>query len=100
MSVDYEKSLGNRTFQSIEVRGELTWDKRNYANSYSLSQLFENAVTLDTDQTITGKVVFSKGFETRELTSYPWIDNVNLMEILEDSVNPDSPNKLVHQISQ
>jgi hypothetical protein len=82
-----QNGLHDREFSDILVLGNLDWDN-NREDIQGISNFFEKAVTLDTDQEISGPVVFADGFEADEVTAQPWIDNINLMEIREDAIQP------------
>ncbi len=81
----HEGGYYDRDFLEIEVLGDLTWESDRY-DIHGISHFLENVVTLDTDQEITGAVVFSHGFYADELVAHPWINNVDLEEIEQDAL--------------
>lgn len=82
-----QNGLYDREFDEVIVTGDLSW-ANNKEEIQGISHFFENAVTIDTDQVITGKVTFLDGFEAKELEAEPWINDVDIDKIQEDAIRP------------
>lgn len=89
------KSLhGTRTFNSVTVEGNLSWQNSD-VTLRRLSHLFEDAVTLSSEQTLRGKTTFAYGLTVDTLLTDKWINGVDLEEILKDSLQmKNSPVEL------
>lgn len=67
--------ISAKNIDVLKVNGNVSWDISS-SNSNSISYLFENAVTKDLDQVITGKVTFDKDI-------HAWTVNSTLKEVDE-----------------
>lgn len=69
----------------IDVRGDVYWDT-DVNNKGKLQTLFDEAVTLDGYQRITGSVKFLKDVSTDNIFMNETINNINMSHIISDTV--------------
>ncbi|CAK9799818.1 hypothetical protein ANTPLA_LOCUS2117 [Anthophora plagiata] len=84
------KSLLNVSITRIadlRVDGNISWDVP-LMNSFSLTHLFENAVTKDTNQTIEGDVIFEKDVSVSRIKG-EWKEIDDIRSIVDDTVIDD-----------
>ncbi|XP_046485923.2 uncharacterized protein [Neodiprion pinetum] len=86
----YENALlipYNRIAQ-LTVDGSISWEK-SLPKLESMSYLFDKAVTKNTNQIITGEVVFAENVRAFRLTSSKIIGGIDIASIVLDAVIPD-----------
>ncbi|KOC68187.1 hypothetical protein WH47_03345, partial [Habropoda laboriosa] len=86
-SIYCSKNVSVTRIADLRVDGNIYWDVPS-TNSASLSYLFENAVTKDTNQTIRGDVIFEKDVSASTIRG-EWKEIDDIRGIVEDTVLDD-----------